>query len=278
MAYDQTQRRDEVPWSQEDREYRRRAPFASAVVCDSGAEQAGRITSPGSGSEEYIQQSWSSVPTYVQPHEAYYHNSSYQQPLLPGHNSAYQYRTSTVAVPQNGPVPTFGCPTPQPYANSYQYESTYSAASYPIDPGYTTVGPAHVSLSPSSPTPSYQSPQYSYAAPTTNVSASPPDVRYSMPLVQSLETSPIDGEYSVPCPYRCGTVLTGVHALGNLTRHLKTQACAGSSRAKVRYPCPIEGCERQYARSDGLRVHMRRRHGAPPPVPRTDGIVDDDEQ
>lgn len=99
-----------------------------------------------------------------------------------------------------------------------------------------------------------------------------------MPLVQSLETSPIDGEYSVPCPYRCGTVLTGVHALGNLTRHLKTQACAGSSRAKVRYPCPIEGCERQYARSDGLRVHMRKRHGVPPPVPRTDGIVDDDEQ
>ncbi|KAH8622598.1 hypothetical protein IG631_22873 [Alternaria alternata] len=247
MAYGQTQRRDEVPWSQEDREYRRRAPFALAVVCDSGAEQAGRITSPGSGSEEYIQQSWSSVPAYVQPYEAYYHNSSYQQPLLPGHNtvssSAYQYRISAVAVPPNGPVPTFGYPTPQPYANSY-----------------------------------HQSPQYSYAALTTNVSASPPEVRYSMPLVQSLETSPIDGEYSVPCPYRCGTVLTGVHALGNLTRHLKTQACAGSSRAKVRYPCPIEGCERQYARSDGLRVHTRRRHGAPPPVPRTDGIVDDDEQ
>ncbi|KAH6848730.1 hypothetical protein B0T12DRAFT_194949 [Alternaria alternata] len=158
MAYDQTQRREEVPWSQEDREYRRRAPFASAVVCDSGAEQAGRITSPGSGSEEYIQQSWSSVPAYVQPHEAYYHNSSYQQPLLPGHNtvssSAYQYRISAVAVPPNGPVPTFGYPTPQPYANSYQYESTYSAASYPMVPGYTTVGPAHVSPSPSSPTPS----------------------------------------------------------------------------------------------------------------------------
>ncbi|KAF2028124.1 hypothetical protein EK21DRAFT_102077 [Setomelanomma holmii] len=75
-------------------------------------------------------------------------------------------------------------------------------------------------------------------------------------------------EYSVACPNRCGAVLTGVHADGNLTRHLKTQACAASGRAKVRYPCPIQGCVKEYARSDGLKVHMRKQHGAPPPMPK----------
>lgn len=108
--------------------------------------------------------------------------------------------------------------------------------------------------------------------------ASPQGAAQAIPLAAAAERAQVDAEYSVPCPYRCGTILTGVHALGNLTRHLKTQACAGSSRAKVRYPCPIEGCERQYARSDGLRVHMRKRHGAPPAVLRSDGIVDDDEE
>ncbi|KAH7061642.1 hypothetical protein BKA63DRAFT_199397 [Paraphoma chrysanthemicola] len=82
-------------------------------------------------------------------------------------------------------------------------------------------------------------------------------------------------EYTVACPYRCGVVLTGVHAVGNLTRHLKTRACAASGRAKVRYPCPIDGCTKEYSRSDGLRVHMRKQHGAPAAV-RKNGAPDDD--
>lgn len=72
-----------------------------------------------------------------------------------------------------------------------------------------------------------------------------------------------DAECIIQCPHGCGTTLTGNHALGNLTRHLKTRACAGSGRARTRYHCPIEGCSRVYSRTDGLKVHMRRRHGAP---------------
>jgi hypothetical protein len=67
-------------------------------------------------------------------------------------------------------------------------------------------------------------------------------------------------EYSVPCPYHCGTVLTGVHAVGNMTRHLKSQNCIGSGREKPRHGCPVEGCDKRYIRSDGLKVHLRKRH------------------
>ncbi|KAH7093680.1 hypothetical protein FB567DRAFT_545011 [Paraphoma chrysanthemicola] len=92
------------------------------------------------------------------------------------------------------------------------------------------------------------------------------------------EPSSSSGEYSVACPYRCGVVLTGAHAVGNLTRHLKTRACTASGRAKLRYPCPIDGCTREYSRSDGLRVHMRKQHVAPAQVPRmqTDKRYNDD--
>lgn len=83
------------------------------------------------------------------------------------------------------------------------------------------------------------------------------------------ETLGVD-DYTIACPYNCGTVLTGVHALGNLTRHLKSQACSGSGRAKMKYPCPVDRCGREYTRSDGLRVHMRRRHGAPPALSRAE--------
>lgn len=67
-------------------------------------------------------------------------------------------------------------------------------------------------------------------------------------------------EYVVPCPYDCGTVLTGVHAVGNMTRHLKSQNCIGSGKDKTKYVCPMLGCDKQYIRSDGLKVHLRKRH------------------
>lgn len=68
---------------------------------------------------------------------------------------------------------------------------------------------------------------------------------------------------SLDCPYGCGTVLTGVYAHGNLTRHLKSQTCAASGRAKVRFPCPAPSCAKVYGRSDALRVHMRKFHAVP---------------
>lgn len=67
-------------------------------------------------------------------------------------------------------------------------------------------------------------------------------------------------EYAVPCPYNCVTVLTGVHAVGNMTRHLKSQNCVASGRDKPRYVCPVQGCDKRYIRSDGLKVHLRKRH------------------
>jgi hypothetical protein len=48
-------------------------------------------------------------------------------------------------------------------------------------------------------------------------------------------------EDSVACPYQCGTTLTGVHAVGNLTRHLKSDACLASGREKLKYPCHVYG-------------------------------------
>jgi hypothetical protein len=60
-------------------------------------------------------------------------------------------------------------------------------------------------------------------------------------------------DYSVACPYQCGTVLTGIHAVGNLTRHLKSRACPNSPRRYVEYPCPIHGCKNTYHRSDGCK-------------------------
>ncbi|KAF1925325.1 uncharacterized protein M421DRAFT_423884 [Didymella exigua CBS 183.55] len=78
-------------------------------------------------------------------------------------------------------------------------------------------------------------------------------------------------EYEVPCPYDCGTVLTGVHAVGNMTRHLKSQNCIGSGKDKTKYVCPIPGCDKRYIRSDGLKVHLRKRHNISHPPDRNGG-------
>ncbi|KAH4056966.1 hypothetical protein HBH49_039680 [Parastagonospora nodorum] len=58
---------------------------------------------------------------------------------------------------------------------------------------------------------------------------------------------------SLTCPYGCGTVLTGVHAFGNLTRHLKTKGCSASSRGKVEHVCQVQVCGKRYSRSDGCK-------------------------
>ncbi|KAH7093791.1 hypothetical protein FB567DRAFT_181120 [Paraphoma chrysanthemicola] len=84
-------------------------------------------------------------------------------------------------------------------------------------------------------------------------------------------------DYSIVCPYCCGVVFVGIHAVHNLIRHFKTKACTASSIAKLRYPCPNEGCIKEYSRADGLRFHMRKQHGAPTGRPDEDDDDDDDE-
>ncbi|KAF2008133.1 hypothetical protein P154DRAFT_528756 [Amniculicola lignicola CBS 123094] len=58
----------------------------------------------------------------------------------------------------------------------------------------------------------------------------------------------------------CGKILTGPHARGNLTRHQKSEGCTASDVESTRYTCPIAECGKSYARSDGLRAHIRRKH------------------
>ncbi|KAF2855385.1 hypothetical protein T440DRAFT_153028 [Plenodomus tracheiphilus IPT5] len=85
----------------------------------------------------------------------------------------------------------------------------------------------------------------------------PVEVQYAAP------TPDDDVERMIPCPHGCGIILTGAHAHGNLTRHLKSRNCTRSGKAKTRYQCMVKDCTRVYSRSDGLRVHMRRHHGTP---------------
>ncbi|KAF2874812.1 hypothetical protein BDV95DRAFT_591591 [Massariosphaeria phaeospora] len=107
-----------------------------------------------------------------------------------------------------------------------------------------------------------------------NLTAEAPRIGHHPPSTASQTAVP---EYSVACPYGCGTVLTGVHAVGNLTRHLKSQTCEKSGRGNVKYPCPLPDCGKQYSRSDGLKVHLRRRHGAPPAPPKNSLYSNDDD-
>lgn len=105
---------------------------------------------------------------------------------------------------------------------------------------------------------------------------------YPSPPMPAFSPGPTEGKISGPtavddvkhavlCPHGCGTTLTGPHAHGNLTRHQKSRACKGSGRARTSYRCVWQGCTRVYCRSDALKVHMRRRHGAPLANPRGEG-------
>jgi hypothetical protein len=76
---------------------------------------------------------------------------------------------------------------------------------------------------------------------------------YSAPRSTPRSTPQDMTDYSVVCPYQCGTVLTGIHAVGNLTRHLKTRACPNLPRRSIKYPCPIHGCMGEYSRFDGCK-------------------------
>jgi uncharacterized Zn-finger protein len=89
-------------------------------------------------------------------------------------------------------------------------------------------------------------------------SSGAPGIRNSTP------SSPTEqADQTVACP-RCGKVLTGSHAPGNLTRHQKSRSCAASPNRK-QFFCDFSGCQNQYERSDALLNHKRRKHNAPGP-------------
>ncbi|KAF1999381.1 hypothetical protein P154DRAFT_231150 [Amniculicola lignicola CBS 123094] len=58
----------------------------------------------------------------------------------------------------------------------------------------------------------------------------------------------------------CGKILSGSHARGNFTRHLKSEGCTTSGLERTRHHCTATGCDKNYARSDGLGQHMRNKH------------------
>ncbi|ORX93466.1 hypothetical protein BCR34DRAFT_239481 [Clohesyomyces aquaticus] len=71
--------------------------------------------------------------------------------------------------------------------------------------------------------------------------------------------------YSLTCKL-CGKILRGEHAASNLRRHQNSEACRARSENSdegdvdtKNYICPA--CRKRYRRSDGLGVHMRKRHG-----------------
>ena len=61
-----------------------------------------------------------------------------------------------------------------------------------------------------------------------------------------------------------------------MTRHLKSQNCVGSGKDKTRHACPVQGCDKRYIRSDGLKVHLRKRHGISQMSDRSDGTEYDE--
>lgn len=114
----------------------------------------------------------------------------------------------------------------------------------------------------------------SYTVAHPNEYVSPDTCAFSSEPIEEQFSGPTPGKdvHKVLCPHGCGTSLTGTHAYGNLTRHQKSRVCKGSGRAKTRYHCQMQGCTRVYSRSDGLKVHMRRRHGAPLEGPKGEEI------
>lgn len=113
-----------------------------------------------------------------------------------------------------------------------------------------------------------------YTVAHPNEYVSPDTCAFSSEPIEEQFSGPTPGKdvHKVLCPHGCGTSLTGTHAYGNLTRHQKSRVCKGSGRAKTRYHCQMQGCTRVYSRSDGLKVHMRRRHGAPLEGPKGEEI------
>ncbi|KAI8930701.1 hypothetical protein NX059_012310 [Plenodomus lindquistii] len=101
----------------------------------------------------------------------------------------------------------------------------------------------------------------SYGAVYANLDVSPSVQSFSSELIKAPLPKLAAAGYEVRCPYGCGGEMKGVYADGNLKRHQKS--CRASGRATTRYHCVVVGCTRVYVRSDALRVHMRRYHGAP---------------
>ncbi|KAF2739120.1 hypothetical protein EJ04DRAFT_559929 [Polyplosphaeria fusca] len=62
--------------------------------------------------------------------------------------------------------------------------------------------------------------------------------------------------YSVQCSH-CKKVFEGQHAKGNLNRHEKSKSCPAPKEERP-HVCRV--CGKDFARSDGLRTHMKKKH------------------
>ncbi|KAF1936207.1 hypothetical protein EJ02DRAFT_97754 [Clathrospora elynae] len=278
MMYNQSHGNHGHSWPLQGQGNHGRAAYSPEVGESGGAEQSfGTGQSSSKPNAQYPQWSNEAVAHVAGQHAAgYSHHDEYRDMITPENGnhgrSDAPPNSDTVGGYQSASESTQG------YLNVYQNGAAYQSVSYPTEqafPGHLTM---YFSPSISPAIPGYPPSVYPYDPQMASTSASPPGpthiaLQYPLP-----ENSPICLEYSISCPYDCGTILTGIHALGNLTRHIKTRACTGSNRAKVSYPCPIDGCGRAYARSDGLRVHMRRRHGAPAALPKSERTFEDDEE
>ncbi|CAI6332132.1 unnamed protein product [Periconia digitata] len=64
---------------------------------------------------------------------------------------------------------------------------------------------------------------------------------------------------------KCGEILRGPHANGNLTRHRRSRKCTVPGEKRVLL---CDKCDTQFQRSDALLNHKRKKHNAPPGTPR----------
>ncbi|KAJ5059424.1 hypothetical protein J3E74DRAFT_475114 [Bipolaris maydis] len=209
----------------------------------------------------YNQSTHSHMPPWS-PENSRNQNNPFDQPPAVSSSAESPLQMATVSEltreTQSWHSQTCACATPshETYipTNSFQQpipkQNTPHSTAFPSTT-YTTLRFQHTPTA-NSPSPQTRLPYYYEPSSTNSIAIYHPPQQ--PPLPSSTSTT-------IPCPYHCGTILTGAHALGNLTRHLKTQACTGPARGKQKYKCASEGCERVYARSDGLRVHVRRVHG-----------------
>jgi hypothetical protein len=66
----------------------------------------------------------------------------------------------------------------------------------------------------------------------------------------------------VLCPYHCGVILEGIHAAGNMRRHVRMCHEPEKRNDSATYSCPHDTCRTDYTRRCELTRHLYRCHNA----------------